>query len=171
MLRKKFQHFAVHCRKYTVVKKLTQIFILISITALSCNTFKIPDYKEFRNLKFESIGFSESVVSMELVYNNPNRIGFQVKKTECDVYIDDVYLGRAISDTLINVARKSDFVIPLKIKTDMKNVFKNAWSALTNKTVLVRATGTITAGVAGIFKTIPLAYEGRHETSMFVPQP
>lgn len=171
MLRKKFQHFAVHCSKYTIVKKLTLAWLLICLTAISCNTFKIPDYKEFRNLKFESIGFSESVVSMELVYNNPNRIGFQVKKTECDVYIDDVYLGRAISDTLINVAKKSDFVIPLKIKTDMKNVFKNAWSALTNKTVLVRATGTITAGVAGIFKTIPLAYEGRHETSMFVPQP
>ncbi len=108
---------------------------------------------------------------MELVYNNPNRIGFQVKGTEADVYVDDVYLGKAISDTLINVARKSDFVIPIHIQTDMKNVFKNAWNALTNKTILIRATGTITAGVAGIYKTIPLSYEGRHEASLFLPNP
>lgn len=117
------------------------------------------------------MGFSESVIKMELVYTNPNRFGFQVRKTEADVYVDDVYLGRAISDTLIKVDRKSDFVIPLKIQTDTKNMLKNSWQALTNKTVLIRATGTITAGVAGIFKTIPLAYEGRHETSFFLPKP
>ncbi|MEQ1800246.1 MAG: LEA type 2 family protein, partial [Lacibacter sp.] len=133
--------------------------------------FKIPEYKEFRNLSFENMGFSESTIKMELVYNNPNRFGFQVRRTEADVYVDDVYLGKAISDTLIKVDRKSDFAIPIYIKTDMKNIFKNAWSALTNKTVLVRATGTITAGVAGIYKTIPLVYEGRHEATLFVPKP
>lgn len=106
---------------------------------------------------------------MDLVYYNPNKIGFQVKRTEADVYIDGVYLGKAISDTLIHVAKKSDFVIPMKIKTDMKNVMKNAWSAMTSKTVLVKAKGTIKAGVAGIFKTIPLDYEGRHEVSLFEP--
>jgi LEA14-like dessication related protein len=153
-----------------VIKQLLGL-LLISITTLSCNTFKIPEYKEFRNLSFEKAGFSESTIKMELVYNNPNRFGFQVRKTECDVYVDDVYLGRAISDTLIKVDKKSDFAIPIYIKTDMKNLFKNAWIALTNKTVLVRATGTITAGVAGIYKTIPLSYEGRHEASLFLPVP
>ncbi len=145
--------------------------LIICIAVLSCNTFKIPEYKEFRNLSFENMGFSESTIKMELVYNNPNRFGFQVRRTEADVYVDDVYLGKAISDTLIKVDRKSDFAIPIYIKTDMKNVFKNAWSAFTNKTVLVRATGTITAGVAGIYKTIPLVYEGRHEATLFVPKP
>ncbi|WP_164972768.1 NDR1/HIN1-like protein [Lacibacter luteus] len=108
---------------------------------------------------------------MELVYNNPNRIGFQVNHTEADVYVDDVFLGRALSDTLIKVARKSDFVIPLRIQTDMKNIFKNAWSAISSKEVTVRATGTIRAGVGGLFKTIPLAYEGKHEVGMFEPRP
>lgn len=156
--------------KILVAKLIPGIF-LISIASLSCNTFKTPEYKEFRNLSFENWGFSQSVIKMELVYNNPNRFGFQVKRTEADVYVDDVYLGRAISDTLIKVDRKSDFVIPMLIQTDMKNMLKNSWSALLNKTVLIRATGTITAGVGGIFKTIPLSYEGRHETSLFKPVP
>jgi LEA14-like dessication related protein len=145
------------------------IAILPLLLLLSCNAFKTPEYKDFRNLKVEKWGMAESTVTMDLVYYNPNKIGFQVKKTEADVYVDGVYLGKAISDTLIKVAKRSDFVIPLRIKADMKNVFKNAWSALSNKTVLIKANGTITAGVAGIFKSIPMEYEGRHEMGLFEP--
>jgi LEA14-like dessication related protein len=108
---------------------------------------------------------------MDLVYYNPNPIGFQVKQTLADVYIDGVYLGKANSDSTIRVAKKSDFAIPVIIKADMKNVMRNAWTALLSRSVLVKATGTITVGVAGIFKTFPLEYEGRHEMSLFQPLP
>jgi LEA14-like dessication related protein len=148
------------------------VLLLLSTASLlfsSCNSFMIPEYKEFRNFKIEKLGFSETTVSMDLVYLNDNRIGFQVRRTEADIYVDGVYLGRAVSDTLIRVAKKSDFIIPMQVKTDMKNLYKNAWSALSNKTVLVKARGTITAGVAGVFKTIPLDYEGRHEMTLFEP--
>lgn len=153
------------------VYRFAPLLFLIAFFSLSCNSFKIPEYKEFQNLRLESIGLNETTVYMELVYNNPNRIGFRVNHTECDVYVDDVYLGRALSDTLIKVARKSDFIIPLRIKTDMKNVFKNAWSALSSREVTVRASGVITAGVGGLYKTIPLAYEGKHEVGLFEPKP
>ncbi len=117
------------------------------------------------------MGMGETVVAMDLVYYNPNNIGFQIKRTEADVYVENVYLGKAISDTLIKVAKRSDFIIPIRIKADMKNLYKNAWSAFLNKSVLITAKGTITAGKAGIFKTIPLDYEGRHEISLFTPNP
>lgn len=117
------------------------------------------------------MGLGETVVAMDLVYYNPNNMGFQVKRTEADVYVENVYLGKAISDTLIIIAKRSDFIIPIRIKTDMKNLYKNAWSAITSKSVLITAKGTITAGKAGIFKAIPLNYEGRHEISLFIPNP
>ncbi|MFY7840941.1 MAG: LEA type 2 family protein [Lacibacter sp.] len=151
--------------------RLASLLSLLVILNLSCNSFKIPEYKDFQNLRLESLGLNETTVYMELLYNNPNRIGFQVNHTEADVYVDDVYLGRAVSDTLIKVARKSDFIIPLRIKTDMKNIFKNAWSAISSKEVTVRASGTIRAGVGGLFKTIPLSYEGKHQVGMFEPRP
>lgn len=164
-------HYPILRLMKTIMFKLISGILLMSLATVSCNSFKTPEYKEFRNLSFGNWGFSESIIKMELVYTNPNGFGFQVKRTEADVYVDDVYLGRAVSDTLIKVDRKSDFVIPMTIQTDTKNLVKNSWSALLNKTVLIRATGTITAGVAGIFRTIPLSYEGRHETSLFAPFP
>ena len=96
------------------VNRLPFLFLLISCCTLSCNTFKIPDFVTFSNLRTESVGVMETTIVMDLVYYNPNRIGFQVKRTEADVYVDDVYLGRAISDTLIRVAKKSEFVIPVR---------------------------------------------------------
>jgi LEA14-like dessication related protein len=153
------------------VNRLPLLLLLISISGISCNAFKVPDFITFSNLRTESVGVGETTIAMDLVYYNTNKIGFQVRRTEADVYVDDVYLGRAISDTLIRVAKKSEFIIPVKIKTDMKNLLKNAWSAFANRSVQVRATGTISAGVGGIFKTIPLAYEGRHEISFFEPKP
>ena len=143
--------------------------ILPLFLMISCNVFKVPEYKDFTNFKVEKWGMAESTITMDIVYYNPNKIGFQVKRTEADVYVDGVYLGKAISDTLIKVAKRSDFVIPFRINTDMKNVFKNAWSAMSNKSVLIKANGTITAGVAGIFKSIPMNYEGRHEMGLFAP--
>lgn len=118
-------------------------------------------------MRVEKWGMDESTIVMDLVYYNPNKMGFQVKQTVADVYVNDVFLGKALSDTLIRVAKKSDFIIPIRIKANMKNVYKNAWTALANKSVLIKANGTITAGVWGVFKTFPLEYEGRHETSIF----
>jgi LEA14-like dessication related protein len=147
------------------------LLLLVIVVACSCNSFQTPEYREFKNFHVKSVGFGETAITMDLIYFNPNKFGFQVKRTEADVYVDGVYLGKAVSDTLIKVAKRSDFLIPMIIKTDMKNLYKNAFSAMANKTVLVKATGTITAGVAGIFKTVPLEYEGRHEFSLFAPKP
>lgn len=153
------------------MKTTLPLLSILAFLITSCNSFQTPEYKEFKNFKMNNVGFGETTVSMDLIYYNPNRFGFQVRKTEADVYVDGVYLGKAISDTLIRVAKKSDFLIPMQIKTDMKNLYKNAFAALTNKSVLIRATGTITAGVAGVYKTVPLAYEGRHEFSLFSQKP
>ena len=73
--------------------------ILPLFLMLSCNVFKIPEYKDFTNFKVEKWGMAESTITMDIVYYNPNKIGFQVKRTEADVYVDGVYLGKAISDT------------------------------------------------------------------------
>jgi LEA14-like dessication related protein len=143
------------------------LFLIVFLSA--CNAFQTPEYREFKNFHVKTVGFGETLVTMDLIYYNPNKFGFQVKYTEADVYVDGNYLGKAISDTLIRVAKRSDFLIPMQIKTDMKNLYKNAFSALSNKTVLVKANGFITAGKAGIFKTVPLEYEGRHEFSLFKP--
>lgn len=120
-----------------------------------------------QNLKVEKLGVSSSVVRMELLYDNPNPIGFQVLSSAFDLYIDDVFLGHAGSDSLIQVPKKSSFVLPVVLKADMKNLFRNTWAMMMNSSVLVKAKGTVSVKAGGIKKIMPLNYEGRHEMRLF----
>ncbi len=139
--------------------------LLTSLLLISCKVFKVPDYKEFRNFKIEKWGFTESTVALDLVYHNPNAYGFKIRESVSEVYIENVYLGKATTDSTIVVAKKSDFVIPIRVKADMKNLFKNAWMTLTRKSVLLKVNGSITAGMGKIYHSFPYTYEGRHEIS------
>jgi len=140
--------------------------ILLVTLLSSCKVFKVPEYKDFRNLKISGIGLKEFTLTMEMVYHNPNKFGFEIKKSDLDIYVDGLYLGKSFTDTLIHVDKKSDFIIPISLKADMKNIVKNAWNMLSHKSVLVQAKGTVNAGAIGLFKTFNIDYEGRHELSL-----
>lgn len=143
---------------------LAPIFLVTLLS--SCKVFKAPEYKDFRNLKISRIGVKESTITMELIYHNPNNFAFDIKKSDLDIYVDGLYLGKSVSDSLIHVDKKSDFVLPVSLRTDMKNIIKNAWNMLSHKSVLVQAKGTINAGAIGLFKTFKVDYSGRHELSL-----
>jgi LEA14-like dessication related protein len=141
--------------------------LLGSLLLTSCKVFKVPDYKEFKHFKIEKWGLTESTVAVDLVYHNPNAYGFKIKQSSSDVYIENVYLGKAVTDSTIIVAKKSDFVIPIRVQADMKNLLKNAWMTLTRKSVLLKVNGTITAGMGRIYRSFPYSYEGRHEVTLW----
>jgi len=145
--------------------RLMVLFLLVTLLS-SCKVFKVPEYKDFRNLKISRIGLKESTMTMELVYHNPNKFAFDIKKSDLDIYVDGLYLGKSVSDSLIHVDKKSDFILPVSLRTDMKNIIKNAWNMLSHKSVLVQAKGTVNAGTIGFFKTFNVDYEGRHELSL-----
>ena len=84
-----------------------------------------------------------------------------------DIFIDNTFLGHSTSDTLIQIPRHSDFVIPIRFDADMKNIFKNAWNTLFDKEVLVRVTGHVKVGKANVFMSMPVNYEGKQKFSFF----
>jgi len=142
------------------------IFISLLFLLPSCKIFTTPEYRDFRNFKVSKLGLKESTLTMELLYYNPNKIGFEIQKSDIDIYIDGLYLGKSTSDSLIKVDKLSEFTIPISLNTDMKNVFKNAWNLLVHKSVLVKAKGTVNAGAIGLFKSFEVDYEGRHELTL-----
>lgn len=104
---------------------------------------------------------------MDLVYYNPNGFGVDLKKVDCEVYIDNQYLGKFQLDTLMHIQRRSEFVLPSRILVDMKGVFKNAMNLLFSKELLIRVKGNTRVGKAGFFTTVPFDYEARHTLQLF----
>lgn len=150
------------------MQKLFVIYFVISIlTTLGCSSPKELEYQDYKNFQLEKLGFTSSRVSLDLQYYNPNNFGLQLKRTDLDIFINNVFLGHSASDTLINIPRRDTFLLPIKFDMDMKNVFKNAFSSLTGNEVTVKVTGKVKVGKANVYMSMPVNYEGKHKFSLF----
>ncbi len=120
-----------------------------------------------KDFKVDSLGFEKSTISMNLTYFNPNNFGVNLKHVDCDVYVNNTYLGRYVLDTLMHINRKAAFELPSTMQVDMREIFKNSISALLSQELLIELKGNTRLGKAGIYITVPFNYSGRQKISFF----
>jgi LEA14-like dessication related protein len=133
---------------------------------LSCSTPKGFEYKGLNNVKVNNVGFEYLDLSLNLVYFNPNNFKVDLKKVDCDVYIDNRYLGKYALDTLMHIPKKQNFELPSRMRVSMGGVFKNAFSLFMNKEVLIKVKGKTKIGKGPIFFDVPFTYETRQTISL-----
>ncbi len=150
---------------FTKLSPLFLVFFIIALIMTSCREPKELEYRDFKNLSSEKLGFSTSTFKLDLIYYNPNNFGLQLKRTDLDIYIDSNYLGHTAQDYQISIPRRGEFTLPMIIEVDMKNAYKNAIPALMGKEVMVKITGKIKLGKANVFKTFDVNYEGMQKFS------
>jgi LEA14-like dessication related protein len=132
----------------------------------SCRAPKELEYRDFKNLSSESLGFSSSTLKVDLIYYNPNNFGLQLKRTDLDIFINGNLLGHTAQDYQINIPRRGEFILPLKIEVDMKNAYKNAFPTLFGKEVMVKIIGKVKVGKANVYKSFDVNYEGKQQFSL-----
>ena len=133
----------------------------------SCSSPKALEYKTYHNFAIQKLGFNNSLIALDLEYYNPNNFGLQLRNTDLDIFINGSRFGHSSSDTLINIPRKSTFILPIKFDVDMQNIFKNAMNTLLGKEVTVRLTGKLKVGKGNVFVSFPLNYESKQTLSLF----
>jgi LEA14-like dessication related protein len=143
------------------------LYLLLTLTILSCSSPKALEYQTFRNFSVQKLGFTSSTVKLDLQYYNPNNFGMQLKNSDLDIFIDGNLLGHSSFDTLIRIPRRDTFMLPVKFDVDMQNIYKNAWNTLIGKEVLVRLTGKLRVGKANVFMSLPVNYETKETFSLF----
>jgi LEA14-like dessication related protein len=149
--------------------RFTNLFLFVFVCSLlfSCSTPKALEYREFKNLTIEKLGFSSSTVRMDIVYYNPNRMALQLKRADLDIYFNNNYAGHATQEYQITIPKLAEFSIPVQVDVDMKNIFRNSFTGLLNKQVMVKMTGTVKVGKANVFITFPVNYEGAQTYNLF----
>ena len=133
----------------------------------SCRAPQELVFRDFNNLSLDKIGFSASTLKVDIIYYNPNNFGMDLKRTELDLYVDNTFLGHSSQELQVAIPKRDVFTIPLKVDLDMKNLFKNGLISLFNKTVNVRAVGTIKVGKAGVYKNLKIDYTSQQEIPLF----
>lgn len=147
-------------------KNLLLIFTAILIFS-SCKKIKSFEYRDIRNVEIKSLGFNQSALSLDLIYYNPNEFGVDLRKLNCDIYVDEHYLGKYTLDTLLHINRRSEFALPSRMAIEMKGVFKNLYAVIFNKEIQLNVKGTARVGKAGLFINMPINYSGKHTFSLF----
>ncbi len=145
---------------------LSYLFILTNLV-ISCSTPKELEYRDFKNLVVEKVGFSATTLKMDLIYYNPNNFGMELNRTDLDIYINNNYLGRTSQEYQVAIPRVAEFAIPITIDVDMKNLLKNGLASFLTNEVMVKVEGTIRVGKLKVFKTFKVSYEGKQQLSIF----
>ena len=148
-------------------KGILFLMILVVAAFMSCSPPKMLEYRDYKNFKLNGAGFTNSKVSLDLIYFNPNNFGLQLRKVDMDVFINNNLLGHTLLDTLIQIPRHNIFTLPITVDVDMHNAFKNGLTTFLGKEVTVKATGRLKVGKANVFMSMPISYEGKHTFSLF----
>ncbi len=142
-------------------------FFIFTLILGSCHSFKDLEFKEYKNLKLEKLGFSNTSLSAELTFYNPNNFGLELNETNLDIYINEKLLGHSSQMFQVKIPKRGNFNLPLKIDLDMKNLIKNSLTSLFNKEVTIKTVGKIRAGKAGFFRIVPFEYTTQQKLSPF----
>ena len=142
-------------------------FFGLIIIMPSCREPKDLEFREFKNLSLEKIGFSSSNLNVDLVYYNPNNFSLELHRTDLDIYLDSNFLGHSSQDLQVAIPKRDQFTVPLKVEIDMKNLLRNGLSSLFKKEVSIRLLGKVTVGKAGVFKSFPVDYTTVQNIELF----
>lgn len=145
----------------TLLKRLILASLLFGLS--SCKQPQIPEYQAFENFSIRKFGISESVVSADLKYYNPNSYALDLRRAELNFLINDRPVGKSILDTLITIPRQDTFYLPVKMTLSMKQLFNNALSLLLNNEIEVKVNGIVRLGKSGVFFNMPVNYSGKQK--------
>ena len=97
------------------------------------------------------MGLTQLTISFAVTYYNPNNFEVSIKDAWADVYIDSVYVGKFVQDSMISVARNAEFSIPLSGAIALEEALKFDFKNLRQREILFRADGNVKIGKAGIY--------------------
>lgn len=136
-------------------------FTGIILCFYSCKSIIDPEFKAIENIRVSKLGTTSSTLDVDIVYSNPNKTRLKLKKAEGEAWIDNNHLGHFTMDTLIAIPSKGDFVLPIKLRVDMKKILTNSLIAFMANEVTVKVEGNAKVGKGFVYINYPIRYEGK----------
>ncbi|HTJ13137.1 MAG TPA: LEA type 2 family protein [Dinghuibacter sp.] len=142
------------------------LFVAGVLLLAGCRSYKPLEFRRIDNLRIAHFDFSHPQVTADVIYYNPNGMGFDFRGGSVDVHLDTLWLGHANLDTSIHVSANSEFTITLPITLDLQRLIASGLQTYLNRTVDVKVDGIVRGSKAGIVKTFPVHYEGQQNLNL-----
>lgn len=95
--------------------------VCLPVLALTACNFEEPDFGEVGNFQLQKLEGSHIECSIDVQVDNPNVIGFKVKKVAADIQLDDQLVGKVHLNEKIKVKRKSNRTYTVPMTIDLEN--------------------------------------------------
>ena len=140
---------------------LLSCWILLLFSA--CGNIKDPVFNSIQNVEVSKPGLDHSLMSFDMEYFNPNGTKALLKEAEGHAWLDSVYLGHFRVGTVVSIPANANFIVPVKLDVEMKNMLKHSMAAFLNEYVLVTIKGTAKVGKGGFYRRFAINYEGKQD--------
>lgn len=139
------------------------LLVFAVLLMASCDSYSEPEFRAVDNLQVSWVERQESILSMDVLYFNPNKARLKLKKASGEAWLDGTYLGRFSMDTLVHIPAKAEFTLPVTLQVDMSKLLQNSLVAFLNKEVTLRIEGKAKVGKGIIYINYPIRYEGKQD--------
>lgn len=143
--------------------KSTLLHLLFLVFLTACGKIKDPEFRRLESFEVKSFGIQNIEVGFKVIYHNPNNFTVSVKEAFGDFYIDSLYVGKITQDQMIEVGKNAEFSLPMSGSVPLASALKMKVDDLSNRQLLVQATGSVKVGKGGIFISRPFTYSGQHK--------
>ena len=132
----------------------------------ACGKIKDPEFRRLESFGVKSFSPEKVDIGFRVTYYNPNNFTVSVKEAATEVYIDSVYMGKFTQDQVVEVGKQGEFSLPLSGSVPLATALKLKINDLSNRSLLIQATGSVKVGKAGIYITRPFTYSGQHKVDL-----
>ncbi|WP_276132885.1 LEA type 2 family protein [Polluticoccus soli] len=144
---------------------LFALLIFVGLNLISCGPPpKALTYQDVKNFRLFTLSLTPDV-GMDIQFYNPNNFGLKLKDADINVFINEREIGKTTITNSFDVPANDTFLLPVRLRANLGNIFANAYSILSNKEVDVRLAGYVKAG-KGIYLNVPINYRGRQRLNV-----
>lgn len=148
------------------------------ILAIFFLAFLLPSCMKYQDIKFVGVGdvklgkiaMNETTMDMNLIFNNPNKMGATLNNAGGQAWIQDIYVGDFLLNEDVKIPAKSDFSVPVRLKLNLKDVLKNSFNLLMQDSVTLKVDGNAKLSKGTLIKNFPLKYSGKQPSNKLLGQ-
>lgn len=146
------------------------MIILLAFLLPSCMRYQDIKFVGIEHVKMGKIGMNETTMEMNLIFNNPNKLGAMLNNAGGKAWIQDIYIGDFLLNEDVKIPARSDFSVPVRLKVNMKDLLANSLSLITRDSVNIRLDGNARLSKGSIIKNFPLRYSGKKASNDLLGQ-
>lgn len=147
------------------------LVVLLGLVLLSsCMKYQDIKFVGVENVKLGKVGMNETTMEMNLIFNNPNKMGAMLNNAGGKAWIQDIYIGDFLLNENVKIPARSDFSVPVRLKVNLKDLLNNSLTLITRDSVNIKLDGNARLSKGSIIKNFPLRYNGRKASSELLGQ-